>query len=424
MASTPLPPDEGENDHASEPTNLRLSDMQRLAELRPDGVAEGSPEISAPVFLSDGINGHASSTSVRSSDAEQIASQPLDGVAEGSPEVSAPVLLSDGINGDASSTSVRSSEAEQIAPEPLDGAAEGSPDVSTPVLPSDGVNGHAYSTSVRSSDAERIASQRLDGAAEGSVEEALAIVPIDTPPQVASSLVDRIDLVSDGLAAEPLEPPRDGNPSEASDQVPANASGPEWSAAAPVADEGGAIASEARDAAPSPTAAIADAGLTAQPTEALHEPAGDTSQIVAVAQSPHRGASGNVRPLASALDAAAKLAADANAAAEALENLKRLLERQLPNVAANKVRAATEIGTQQTSAKAPAAPMAPPQPPELPLHAVRDGSGRTTLRPAVLAPLPPRHAPERRRLDVRGFLAGFALSGAVGVVLYLLMTSG
>ena len=416
MASTPLPPDEGENGHASEPTNLRLSDMQRLAELRPDGVAEGSPEVSAPVFLSDGINGHASATSVRSSDAEQIASQPLDGAAESSPDVSTPVLLSDGMNGHASSTSVRSSDAEPIASQPLDSATEGSPEISAPVFLSYGVDGHASSASERLGDAEPIASQHLDGVAEGSLEEALAIVPIDPPPQVASSLVDRIELVSDGLVAEPAEPPR----------VPANASGPEFSAATSVTDEvGGAIVSEQHVAAPSPTAATTDAELTARPVEALHEPADDRSQIGAVAQSPHRGASGNVRPLASALDAAAKLAADANAAAEALENLKRLLERQLPNVAASNAPAPTEARTQQqTSAKAPAAPMAPPQPPALPLHAVRDGSGRTTLRPAVLAPLPSRHAPERKRLDVRGFLAGFALSGAVGVVLYLLMTSG
>ena len=73
----------------------------------------------------------------------------------------------------------------------------------------------------------------------------------------------------------------------------------------------------------------------------------------------------------------------------------------------------------------PAAPATPPPLPSLPLHAVHDGSGRTTLRPAVLAPPPPRRAQsERVRFDVRGFLAGFALSWAFGVVLYLFMTAG
>jgi hypothetical protein len=43
-----------------------------------------------------------------------------------------------------------------------------------------------------------------------------------------------------------------------------------------------------------------------------------------------------------------------------------------------------------------------------------------------MLPPPPRlrSAPERRGFDVRGFLAGFALSWAFGVVLYLFMTSG
>jgi len=43
-----------------------------------------------------------------------------------------------------------------------------------------------------------------------------------------------------------------------------------------------------------------------------------------------------------------------------------------------------------------------------------------------MLPPPSRRRPpaERRGLDVRGFLAGFALSWAFGVVLYLFMTSG
>jgi hypothetical protein len=139
---------------------------------------------------------------------------------------------------------------------------------------------------------------------------------------------------------------------------------------------------------------------------------------------PSEGAPQSTRPLASALDAAARLAADANAAAAALENLKRLLERQLPSIPDSPGPAAAEADA-QTSANATAAPAMPPPLPSLPLHAVRDGSGRTTLRPAVLAPPPPRRAQQERiRLDVRGFLAGFALSWAFGVVLYLFMTAG
>ncbi len=197
---------------------------------------------------------------------------------------------------------------------------------------------------------------------------------------------------------------------------------PELSAAAPVESSGAAWPVEGAAALSLPAAeATADGGLTANPIEDFHAPVGDPSQIAAPAPSTAVEVPEAVRPLASALDAATRLAADANAAAEALANLKRLLERQLPNVAEDPAPAVPEAGA-QTSAGAPAAPAMPPP---LPLHAVRDGSGRTTLRPAVLAPPPPRRAQtERVRFDVRGFLAGFALSWAFGAVLYLFMTSG
>ena len=240
-------------------------------------------------------------------------------------------------------------------------------------------------------------------------------------------LADRLELVGDSPTVELVAPRLDANPAaEASDQEPTAAQEPELSAAAPAGGSGAIIPLE-NVAAPSPAAAEAAAGggLTAEPTEDLHATASDTLQVVAAVPAPSAGVPESARPLASALDAAAKLAADANAAAAALENLKRLLERQLPSVAESPAPAAAEAGI-QTSANAPAAPAMPPPLPTLPLHAVRDGSGRTTLRPAVLAPPPPprRAQAERVRFDVRGFLAGFALSWAFGVVLYLFMTAG
>jgi pilus assembly protein FimV len=98
------------------------------------------------------------------------------------------------------------------------------------------------------------------------------------------------------------------------------------------------------------------------------------------------------------IDAAAKLAADATAAAEAVESLKRLLQAQL---AASRAPAAAEPGpaVPPASGPAPATPMAP----------------------AALSSPP---APEQRRPDVHGFLAGFVLSGAIGAVLYLYMMAG
>jgi hypothetical protein len=275
---------------------------------------------------------------------------------------------------------------------------------------------------VRLGDAERIASERLDGATDGSLKEALAIVPPSEPPSAGLPLIDRIEAVAANRAAETEAPSFDVTlAGEASDRQPMPVQAPEPSASVPV-EGGGAAWAEEGPAAPSATAA-ADAGIETESRDDL-TPAGDKAAATVAVPAPSPGAHESTRPLASALDAAAKLAADANAAAAALENLKRLLERQLPSIPDSPAPAAAETDA-QTSASAPTAPTLPPPLPSLPLHAVRDGSGRTTLRPAVLAPPPPRRAqPERIRLDVRGFLAGFALSWAFGVVLYLFMTAG
>lgn len=93
------------------------------------------------------------------------------------------------------------------------------------------------------------------------------------------------------------------------------------------------------------------------------------------------------------IDAAAKLAADATAAAEAVERLKRLLQAQL-------------------AASRPTADTAPT------LSVGADA--KVAAAPLASVPL----ASEQRRPDVRGFLAGFVLSGAIGAVLYLYMMAG
>jgi hypothetical protein len=106
---------------------------------------------------------------------------------------------------------------------------------------------------------------------------------------------------------------------------------------------------------------------------------------------------------------------------------KRLLERRRPEAAlapdADRSPApslAQEAALPTTSAGPPPLPPLP----LMPLHSVRNAGGGVTLRPAVL-PAPPRRAPaERRRFDMRGFLAGFALSWAFGVVLYLFLAAG
>ena len=158
---------------------------------------------------------------------------------------------------------------------------------------------------------------------------------------------------------------------------------------------------------------------------------------IAQARKP-QGAAPGIEPLASALDAAVRLAADASVAAEALEKLKVLLQhkQQLEGLrsaqpvkhaqplhaarSARPVLARSSLGAEASASKAHAIalPVLPPPLP-LPVPAAEASMARTRL------PLQRRRALlERRGLDVRGFMAGFALSWAFGVVLYFFMTAG
>jgi hypothetical protein len=128
-----------------------------------------------------------------------------------------------------------------------------------------------------------------------------------------------------------------------------------------------------------------------------------------------------IEPLASALEAAVRLAADASVAAEALENLKRLLQHKQQLEGFRSTQGLLAQPPQQ-GVEEPTAALAPPPLPLLPLPgpAAEAAMGHARL------PLVPRRraSVERRGLDVRGFMAGFALSWAFGVVLYFLMTAG
>jgi len=161
--------------------------------------------------------------------------------------------------------------------------------------------------------------------------------------------------------------------------------------------------------------------------------------VRAPAREPQRPAPG-IEPLASALDAAVQLASDASVAAEALEKLKVLLQhkQQLEGLrspqpvehtrsfhalrSAQPVLARPSRGGEAPGEAHPLAlPVLPPPLPPLPLPvpAVGASTGRLPLvQPRRRALL------EFRGLDVRGFMAGFALSWAFGVVLYFFMTAG
>jgi hypothetical protein len=159
------------------------------------------------------------------------------------------------------------------------------------------------------------------------------------------------------------------------------------------------------------------------------------------AREPQKRAAPGIEPLASALDAAVRLATDASVAAEALEKLKVLLQHkhQLEGLrsgqpledkqrvhairSAQPVLARSSRGAEASASEAhaiafPASLPLPPLP--LPVPAGEASMGRSRL------PLVQRRRAllERRGLDVRGFMAGFALSWAFGVVLYFFMTAG
>ena len=140
-----------------------------------------------------------------------------------------------------------------------------------------------------------------------------------------------------------------------------------------------------------------------------------------------------VGPAADALDAAAKIAAEASAAAEALENLKRLLGSRAPNIEVTPPPVVTapplppverhverSVERHEPVVVPPPIVAARPLPPPMPLP---------NQRSMVLAELPPPMPMDFERdqnvgVVLRGFLVGLGLSLAAGVVLYFFMSAG
>jgi len=305
-----------------------------------------------------------------------------------------------------------------------------------PVPPADGGDDDPVSglqQGLRLSDVEGIAARRLDGA-EGSLGEALAIAATANAGDAAPQATDAVGAVGENFASEPLVPLIDARSAEIGRTLarkPLDAFSP--MPMPPVLDVGVAVVTPADSVAPPAVAApeTADDGEPVfMPTEDRHGVLADTPAAPAMARSPEEAtAAQSIEPLTNALDAAVRLAADASVAAEALENLKRLLERkqqlesQLPHLAAD-ASSAPASDDADVPASTPQQPL-PPLP--LPLHAEQDAAGGSASSTTVLPPPPRRRRrppPERRVFDVRGFMAGFALSWAFGVVLYLFMTAG
>lgn len=286
---------------------------------------------------------------------------------------------------------------------------------------------------LRLSDAEGIAARRLDGAAEGSLREALAIAAAANTGDAAPQSTNAVGAAGESFASRPLVRLIDARSAEIGrTQAPKPLDAFSPMPMPPVLDVGIAVVTSADSVAPPTCAApeIADDGEPVfMPTEDRQGVLADTPAAPATAPLPEATAAQSIEPLTSALDAAVRLAADASFAAEALENLKRLLERkqqlesQLPHLAANS-QPTSASDDAHASAPAPQQPL-PPLP--LRLHAGQDAAGGSAASPTVLPPPPRRRRrppPERRVFDLRGFMAGFALSWAFGVVLYLFMTTG
>lgn len=124
-------------------------------------------------------------------------------------------------------------------------------------------------------------------------------------------------------------------------------------------------------------------------------------------------------PAGPVLDAAAKIAAEASATAEALDNLKRLLVHKLPNLDFATVPRQTESARERAAAP-------PPIPPVASLHLRADPppvAPAAALAPLLPLPVPPEHD-DRTGIYVRGFLAGLGLSLVAGIVLYLFIGTG
>ncbi len=204
---------------------------------------------------------------------------------------------------------------------------------------------------LRLSDAEGIAADRLDGAAEGSLQEALAVAEADEAGYTAPHPADGIGAVGEGYASGPLVRlidersadggrPRTRKPLDAFSPMPAP----------PALDVGIALATPARSAPPQPLFGpeIASDGAPASmaredwPSEnwpSADRPSADwqgfagdgrpePSALAAPTHLPEADPVHGMEPLTSALDAAVRLAADANVAAEALDALRRMLEHK------------------------------------------------------------------------------------------------
>jgi hypothetical protein len=329
---------------------------------------------------------------------------------------------------------------------------------------------------------QKVAPGGLDSGGDDALEEASpsTVAPVDIEPSqlakdngaggdtfAAAPMVPRIEALEgsrseadkppEALSAMPKAPVLDLGIEFAIRVAPSDVAADEPDRATEVASQEPSEVAEPGEVAPAEASEVGSQEVMVMPEEAARnlapapkpsvkvlalptEPRAPSAIAQMPAREPQRAAPG-FEPLASALDAAVRLAADANVAAEALEKLKVLLQHkhQLEGLrsgqplehkqpfhalrSAQPVLAPSSRGAEASASEAQAIafPVPPPLPRlPLPVPAAHASMGRRRL------PLVQRRRAllERRGVDVRGFMAGFALSWAFGVVLYFFMTAG
>lgn len=294
----------------------------------------------------------------------------------------------------------------------------------------------ARAAGLRLSDAEKIASVRLGAEGDGSLKEALAGVSEgELPRNEIDRLTDRIEAAQSSYSSAGIEPTL---PFLDEPALQAMASEP-WDVALLDLREWGEaraqVAAELAELQSQPLFLHEDARQIAGGTHwqraardaepyqhATHVAAEHAAAVapepVVRATAPDQG---TTAPIAEAFDSAAKLAADANAAAVALENLTRLLQEHqrpasivpLPKQVAQPLPMPATAPRPKRVAQRPVAPAQRPN--------TRKSAARVVTAP-TLRPVPVPH--DARQFDLRGFMAGFALSWAIGAVLYIYLLAG
>ncbi len=374
-------------------------------------------------------------------------------------------------------------------------------------------------TGLRLRDAQQIAANRLDSGGDGSLKDALAdVIAKGTPRDDIERLTDRIGAAQSAYVA-PSDAPTlpflaegpnfgfGGEKKEQKEQTQTLADLPQWSEARAT------VAAELADMQSQPLFLQTEqqqlgGGTHWQPTERDAEPYHPVQQEPAqtfvaeaapIAEPPHAEPplpepplpepprpeppraelpltelplaqpprEATIAPINTALDAAAKLAADADAAAAALESLTRMLQAHrrpastipAPQDVAQRRPAepaprptAAEPHAEQVAPRSAAAEVHPAQVnyaqaaprPDVPEHdplQMAPRQPRPVQRPVQLVPKPTNYpeplrpvrppmlrptpmARDSRQFDLRGFMAGFAFAWAIGAMIYIYLLAG